>query len=91
MDLGLKGKRAIVTGGGSGIGFATARQFLEEGARVLIAGRNGDKIAKARDALAKKTGGEVHAVQADMTKETDIFELSPLAYGLEAVAPGIKG
>ena len=72
MDLGLKGKRAIVTGGGSGIGYETARQFLEEGARVLISGRNLEKIEKARDALAKKTGGEIHAVQADMTKEDDI-------------------
>jgi 3-oxoacyl-[acyl-carrier protein] reductase len=72
MDLGIKGRRAIVTGGGSGIGFETARQFLEEGVRVLIAGRTADKINKARDDLARKTGGEVHAVQADMTKEADI-------------------
>jgi 3-oxoacyl-[acyl-carrier protein] reductase len=72
MDLGIKGRRAIVTGGGSGIGFETARQFLEEGVRVLIAGRTLDKINKARDQLAKKTGGEVYAVQADMTKEADI-------------------
>ena len=72
MDLGIKGRRAIVTGGGSGIGFETARQFLEEGVRVLIAGRTADKINKARDDLATKTGGEVHAVQADMTKEDDI-------------------
>ena len=72
MDLGIKGRRAIVTGGGSGIGYETARLFLEEGARVLIAGRTADKINKARDELASKTGGEVHAVQADMTKEDDI-------------------
>jgi 3-oxoacyl-[acyl-carrier protein] reductase len=72
MDLGIKGRRAIVTGGGSGIGYETARLFLEEGARVLVAGRTAEKINKARDALAKQTGGEVHAVQADMTKEADI-------------------
>jgi 3-oxoacyl-[acyl-carrier protein] reductase len=72
MDLGLKGKRVIVTGGGSGIGFQTARQFLEEGARVLIAGRTLDKINKARDELAKLTGGDVHAVQIDMRNEADI-------------------
>src|SRR5258705_326379 len=75
MDLGIKGRRAIVTGGGSGIGYETARLFLEEGVRVLIAGRTADKIDKARDALATKTGGEVHAVQADMTKEADISRM----------------
>lgn len=73
MDLGIKGRRAIVTGGSSGIGFATARQLLEEGARVLITGRDAAKLAKARDALAKY--GEVHAVVADMTKEADIANM----------------
>ena len=72
MDLGIKGRRAIVTGGSSGIGFETARQFLEEGVRVLITGRNETKLNKARDDLAKRTGGEVHAIVADMTKESDI-------------------
>jgi len=42
MDLGIKGRRAIVTGGGSGIGYETARLFLEEGVRVLIAGRTAE-------------------------------------------------
>ncbi|MET0968710.1 MAG: SDR family oxidoreductase, partial [Tardiphaga sp.] len=72
MDLGIKGRRAIVTGGSSGIGYETARLFLEEGVRVLITGRDAGKLEKARDELKKKTGGEVHAVQADMTKEEDI-------------------
>jgi 3-oxoacyl-[acyl-carrier protein] reductase len=75
MDLGLKGKRAIVTGGSSGIGYETARQFLEEGARVLICGRDAAKLAKARDELAKRTGGEVYALQADMTREGDAKRL----------------
>ena len=75
MDLGIKGRRAIVTGGSSGIGFETARQFLEEGARVLITGRNQQKLEKARDSLAERTGGEVHAVVADMTKESDIAKM----------------
>ncbi len=56
MDLGIKGGRAIVTGN-SGIGFETARQFLEEGVRVLVTGRNAAKLDKARDNLAKRTGG----------------------------------
>ena len=75
MDLGIKGRRAIVTGGGSGIGYETARQLLEEGARVLIAGRSAEKIEKARETLAARTGGEVHAVAADMTKEADIARM----------------
>ncbi len=72
MDLGIKGRRAIVTGGSSGIGHETARLFLEEGVRVLIAGRNADKLAKARDELAKRTGGEVHGFAGDMSKEDDV-------------------
>ena len=38
MDLGIKGRSAIVTGGSRGIGRETARQFLEEGVRVMICG-----------------------------------------------------
>ena len=75
MDLGIKGRRAIVTGGSSGIGFETARLFLEEGVRVLITGRNAAKLNKARDELAKRTGGVVHAIVADMTKEADIAKM----------------
>ena len=73
MDLGLKGRRAIVTGGSSGIGFATARQLLEEGVRVLITGRDQAKLDKARAELAPY--GEAHAVVADMTKESDIAKM----------------
>jgi 3-oxoacyl-[acyl-carrier protein] reductase len=72
MELGLKGRRAIVTGGSSGIGYETARLFLEEGVRVLICGRNNEKLAGARDVLAKASGGEVHAVQADTSNEADV-------------------
>mgnify|MGYP000067347680 CR=1 FL=1 len=75
MDLGIKGRRAIVTGGSGGIGFETARQFLEEGVRVLITGRNETKLTKARDDLEQRTGGEVHAIVADMTKESDIAKI----------------
>ena len=44
MDLGLEGRTAVVTGGSSGIGLATARQFLLEGAAVAICGRNRDRL-----------------------------------------------
>lgn len=73
MDLGIKSRRAIVTGGSSGIGFETARLFLQEGVRVLITGRDAGKLDKAREQLAQY--GEVHAIVADMTKEADIAKM----------------
>lgn len=75
MDLGIKGRRVIVTGASRGIGRETARQFLEEGARVVICGRNAASLQKSCDELAAATGGEVHAVVADMTQPADIARL----------------
>jgi NAD(P)-dependent dehydrogenase (short-subunit alcohol dehydrogenase family) len=67
----LEGKTAVVTGGNSGIGLATAKRFLEEGARVAISGRN----QKTLDEAAKTLGDGVLAVQADTAKlgETEKF------------------
>ena len=42
---------------------------------MLITARNQQKLEKARDELARRTGGEVHAVVADMTKESDIAKM----------------
>jgi 3-oxoacyl-[acyl-carrier protein] reductase len=75
MDLGIKGRSAIVTGGSRGIGRETARQFLEEGVRVTICGRNGETLERARAELAEATGGDIHAVVADTMKEADIERL----------------
>jgi 3-oxoacyl-[acyl-carrier protein] reductase len=75
MDLGITGKSAIVTGGSRGIGRETARQFLEEGVRVTICGRNEETLSRTRDELARETGGEIQAVVADMTRPADIERL----------------
>src|SRR5256885_2168300 len=56
-------KTALITGGNSGIGLATARLFLAEGARVAIVGRN----KKTLDAAAEMLGADVLAIQADVT------------------------
>jgi NADP-dependent 3-hydroxy acid dehydrogenase YdfG len=57
----LAGKTALVTGGGSGIGLAVARLFLEEGARVAISGRDGAKLERAAKELQ---GGDRLITQA---------------------------
>ena len=75
MDLGISGRAAIVTGASRGIGREAARQFLEEGVRVMICGRNAETLERARSDLAQSTGGEIHAVVADTSKDADIVRL----------------
>ena len=47
MDLGLKGKSVLVTGGSKGIGLAIAELFADEGANVAICARNADEVARS--------------------------------------------
>ena len=67
----LQGKVAVVTGGNSGIGLATAKRFREEGAKVVITGRD----QKTLDEAVKTIGGEVLAVRADVSKLADLDRL----------------
>ena len=64
-------KVVVVTGGTSGIGFATAKAFAEEGAAVFITGRRQETL----DAAVKAIGGKVTGVQGDMSKLADIDRL----------------
>lgn len=64
----LAGKNALITGGNSGIGLATARLFVEHGARLIITGQNQDSLEQARQTL----GGDVLALQSDAGKLADI-------------------
>lgn len=65
MELGLKGKVALVTGGSKGIGFACARSLAREGARVAIAARDPGALDEAIVAL-RGEGLEVHAESVDL-------------------------
>lgn len=64
----LSGKTALITGGNSGIGFAAARLFLENGARIAITGRDNDSLARAQQNL----GNEALVLQSDAGQLDDI-------------------
>ena len=65
-DNALKGKTIVVTGGGSGLGKAMTRYFLELGANVAISSRNLEKLQKTAKELEQETGGKCLAVQCDV-------------------------
>src|SRR4051794_24492381 len=75
MDLGLKDKVAVITGGSEGIGRATATSLAREGARVVVCARRIDVLQGAVDEIAEETGAELVAVQADVTNAADIERL----------------
>ena len=64
----LRGKVAVVTGGTSGIGFATAKRFVDEGAYVFITGRR----EKELDEAVKAIGSEIAGVRGDVSKLSDL-------------------
>src|SRR5258708_4045232 len=67
----LEGKIALITGGNSGIGFATAKQFVNEGAYVFITGRREPELTAA----GKEIGRNVTSVQGDVSKPDDLDRL----------------
>jgi NAD(P)-dependent dehydrogenase (short-subunit alcohol dehydrogenase family) len=69
----LRDKRCLIVGGTTGLGFAAARRFLEEGARVVVAGRSADKGAAATQIL--RALGPVHFVTCDATQSSHVETL----------------
>jgi 3-oxoacyl-[acyl-carrier protein] reductase len=68
MDLGLKGKVAVVAGSSAGLGRAIAEMLAAEGARVVINSRSSERLATVKDAIVESTGAEVEAVACDLTE-----------------------
>ena len=66
----LEGKAAVVTGGGRGIGLATAAAFVREGARVLLVGRDAEAVEEAARSLGSST--EIAAHVADVSRSEDV-------------------
>lgn len=71
MDLGISGRTAVISGGDSGIGLATARLLLEEGVRVALTDLDQSRL----DAAMEELDGELIAVAADLTVPADVEQL----------------
>jgi NAD(P)-dependent dehydrogenase (short-subunit alcohol dehydrogenase family) len=84
----LKGKRALVTGGASGIGYAVVERFLEEGAAVAFGDINAAGCKNAEKAFSKN-GGKVRGLQGDVSKSADaqkiVTEAAKFLGGLDIV------
>jgi len=77
----LDGKLAVITGGGSGIGEATAHVFAQAGATVVVTGRRIEPLEK----VARTTGG--HAIACDVSDQADVQAMFAKAKDITAIAP----
>ncbi|WP_315789772.1 SDR family oxidoreductase [Fischerella sp. JS2] len=68
----LNGKTAVITGGSTGIGFEVAKQFIAEGAKIIITGQNAERLQSA----VQKLGSNVIPVQADVRSLNDLDTLA---------------
>jgi NAD(P)-dependent dehydrogenase (short-subunit alcohol dehydrogenase family) len=75
MDLGLTGKRALVTGGSKGIGLAIANALAAEGADVVIAARGVEALEAAAAGIAKQSGRRAFAIPVDTGDDASVQDL----------------
>ena len=68
----LQGKKALITGGSSGIGLATAKRFKQNGARVAITGTDPDQLERAR----AEQGGDTVAIRANVASLLDLTRMA---------------
>lgn len=75
MDLGLDGKRAVVIGGSSGLGFGVCERLAAEGAELVIFARDLERLQKARERLLVIPGAKIDIVAGDISNPDDIDRL----------------
>ncbi|MBV9750164.1 MAG: SDR family oxidoreductase [Acetobacteraceae bacterium] len=95
MDLHLRGKRALITGGSKGIGRAAALLLAEEGCDLVLAARDPDALAEAADAVRHRGQVAVETVAVDLSRQDGIGRLAAVAGPLDilvnnagAIPPG---
>ena len=80
MDLGLRGKAVVITGGSQGIGRACALALGAEGARIVIAARNAQHLGEAAERIRAATAAEVHTVEADVGSLAGVDQMIDAAH-----------
>ncbi|HKW95862.1 MAG TPA: SDR family NAD(P)-dependent oxidoreductase [Methylomirabilota bacterium] len=76
MDLGLRGKTALVTGGSTGIGRAVARTLAAEGVRVAICSRDATALRQAAADVERATSGHVDVVPGDLSQRGEVARVA---------------
>src|SRR5881396_3601512 len=71
----LRSKRILITGGGTGLGKATAQRFLELGAEVYICGRREDVLIATARELGERTKGRIHFRRCDVRDPAAVEEM----------------
>jgi NAD(P)-dependent dehydrogenase (short-subunit alcohol dehydrogenase family) len=83
MDLGLKGRNALVTGSSKGIGLAIARSLAEEGCNVILAARTQSDLDEAAAQIRSDFGVEAKAIAADISKSDEVKKVAAQAGELD--------
>lgn len=79
MDLGLQGKRALVTGGSKGIGRASAELLAEEGCDIVLVARDPATLAQAADAVRARRQVRVETIAADLSQQAEVLRVANAA------------
>ena len=82
MDLGLRDKTAVISGGSAGIGLACAMAMAAEGCRIVLVARNAQRLEAAAAEVRKRSGREVHAIAADLSSLEGVEAMIDTAHAL---------